>query len=58
MKKKFNAGDTVQIDRTFNCGPLSLDIKPITYTLREAKVKETLDGLNNYELQKVKNISV
>ena len=65
LKKKFNVGDTVQINRTsdifekgnylwstelFNVSKV-LDTKAVTYRLHDMKDEEILGG---YELQKVK----
>jgi hypothetical protein len=67
--KKFNAGDTVLINRTSNIFEKGnylwstelfkvskvLDTKPVTYHLRDIRDEEILGGLYEYELRKVKS---
>jgi hypothetical protein len=71
VKKKFNVGGTVRINRTTNVFEKGnylwstelfkvakiLDTKPITYRLRDTKDEEILCGFYDYEQQKIRNTS-
>ena len=70
VKKKFNVGDTVRINRTTNIFEKVnylwstelfkvskiLDTEPTTYRLRDTKDDESLGDFYEYELQKLETL--
>ena len=72
MKRKFNVGETVRINRTsynFEKGSYFLstefikvskflDAKPLTHLLRDMKDDQTFCGFYDYELKNVKTVGM